>query len=92
MYCENGSSIEKVIVNGEVVVEKGILTRVNESDLLAELRALMPEFLTYHSGVETQNAMLSPYFDVIHKRCNQMDIGVQRLATDDVDRAWKRNS
>ena len=92
VYCENGSSIEKVIVNGEVVVEKGILTRVNESDLLAELRALMPEFLTYHSGVETQNAMLSPYFDVIHKRCNQMDIGVQRLATDDVDRAWKRNS
>ena len=92
VYCENGSSIEKVIVNGEVVVEKGILTRVNESDLLAELRALMPEFLNYHSGVETQNAMLSPYFDVIHKRCNQMDIGVQRLATDDVDRAWKRNS
>jgi 5-methylthioadenosine/S-adenosylhomocysteine deaminase len=91
VYSENGSSIEKVIVNGEVVVENGTLTRVNEAALLEELRDLMPEFLSYHGRVEAQNTMLSPYFDVIHKRCNEMDIGVRRLATDDVERAWKTN-
>lgn len=91
VYCENGSSIETVMVNGEIVMQDGRLTKVDETALLAELRALMPEFLAYHGNVEKQNALLSPYFDVIHRRCNQMDIGVQRLATDDVERAWKSN-
>ena len=91
VYCENGNSIEKVIVNGEVVVENGTLLRVNEAELLQELRALLPEFLAYHSGVEKQNDMLTPYFNIIHRRCNAEDIGVQRLATDDVDRVWPRN-
>jgi 5-methylthioadenosine/S-adenosylhomocysteine deaminase len=91
VYCENGNSIEKVFVNGVLVAEGGRLTRIDEAALLEELRALMPEFIAYHGRVETQNAMLSPYFDIIHKRCNEMDIGIQRLATDDVERAWKTN-
>ena len=65
--------------------------RVNEAALLEELRALLPEFLAYHSGVEKQNDMLTPYFNIIHRRCNAEDIGIQRLATDDVDRVWPRN-
>ena len=92
VYCENGSSIEKVIVDGNVVVENGTLLRVNEAALLEELQALMPEFLAYHSAVEKQNDLLTPYFNIIHRRCNAEDIGVQRLATDDVDRAWPRNA
>ena len=91
VYCENGSSIEKVIVEGAVVVDHGRLTKVDEIALLAELRALMPEFLSYHTGVEQQNALLTPYFNIIHRRCNEIDIGVQRLATDDVERAWPVN-
>lgn len=92
VYCENGSSIEKVMVNGAIVVDEGKLTQVNEAALLEELRALMPEFLSHHARVEAQNAQLTPYFNIIHKRCNEMDIGVQRLATDDVERAWPRNN
>lgn len=92
VYCENGSSIEKVIVDGNVVVENGTLLRIDEAALLEELRALMPEFLSYHSGVEKMNDALAPYFNIIHRRCNAEDIGVQRLATDDVERAWRRNS
>ena len=56
------------------------------------IAALMPEFLAYHSAVEKQNDLLTPYFNIIHRRCNAEDIGVQRLATDDVDRAWPRNA
>lgn len=91
VYCENGNSIEKVIVDGNIVVENGKLQRVDETALLEELRALMPEFLAYHSGVERQNDVLTPYFNIIHRRCNAENIGVQRLATDDVDKAWHRN-
>jgi 5-methylthioadenosine/S-adenosylhomocysteine deaminase len=34
VFCENGSGVDTVIVNGEVVVEKGKLTRVDEMEVL----------------------------------------------------------
>lgn len=81
VYCENGSSIRTVIVNGEIVVRDGQMTKVNEAELLAELRELMPEFLAYHQEVEKQNAALEPWLREIHQRCNNMDIGIHRLGT-----------
>ncbi|SEO65890.1 Amidohydrolase family protein [Aquisalimonas asiatica] len=83
VYCENGSSIEAVMVNGDIVVRDGKLTRVDEAALLEELRQLMPEFLSYHAKVERSNSRLFPYIDEIHKKCALMDIGVNRLGTDD---------
>ncbi|CEA04303.1 amidohydrolase [Pseudomonas saudimassiliensis] len=85
VYCENGSSIEKVIVNGEIVVDNGKLTRIDEAAILAELRALMPAFLAYHTTVEQENAALAEGIAAIHRHCNQMDIGIHRLGT---DTAW----
>jgi 5-methylthioadenosine/S-adenosylhomocysteine deaminase len=79
VYCENGSSIEKVFVNGEIVVQDGQLTKVDEKALLAELRSLMPAFNAYHAGVEARNHAFRPYFDEVHRRCNATDIGVHRL-------------
>lgn len=38
VYAEDGQSITGVFVNGQQVVKNGQLTRVNEADLLAELR------------------------------------------------------
>ena len=43
-------------------------------------------------GKIVMNDALTPYFNIIHRRCNAEDIGVQRLATDDVDRDWPRNA
>jgi len=79
VYCENGNSIETVIVNGEIVVDQGKLTKVDEAALLSELRSLMPAFNNYHSEVETKNRALEPAFDAVHRRCNQVDLGVHRL-------------
>jgi 5-methylthioadenosine/S-adenosylhomocysteine deaminase len=33
-FCENGSDVETVIVNGEVVVDNGRLTKVDEEEVL----------------------------------------------------------
>jgi len=82
VYCENGTSIEKVIVNGEIVVADGKLTKVDEKALLAELRAAMPEFQEYTLGVEAANRQLEPYFTEIIKRCYAMDLGIMRWASD----------
>jgi 5-methylthioadenosine/S-adenosylhomocysteine deaminase len=34
VFCENGSSVDTVIVNGEIVVEAGRLTRIDEQEVL----------------------------------------------------------
>jgi 5-methylthioadenosine/S-adenosylhomocysteine deaminase len=85
VYCENGSSVETVIVNGEIVVAGGKLTRVDETALLAELRELMPEFLAQHGRTEAANRVLEPYFEMIVKRCAGMDIGFNRWGA---EAAW----
>jgi 5-methylthioadenosine/S-adenosylhomocysteine deaminase len=35
VFCENGRSVDHVIVNGEIVVKDGRLTKVNENEVLA---------------------------------------------------------
>lgn len=82
VYCENGSSIEKVFVDGRLVVENGIVTTVDEKELLRELRAMMPEFMAYTLGVEAANRELEPAFTKVVKRCYGMDIGMTRWASD----------
>lgn len=82
VHCENGGSIELVVVNGEVVVEHGRLTRVDEAAILAELMERMPAFTARHEATEVANRRLAPAFDAIHRRCNAIDIGIHRLGTD----------
>lgn len=82
VYCENGSSIEMVFVNGELVCKDGRLTRVDEKALLAELRAMMPDFIEYTRGVEAANGQLEPAFTQVIQRCYAQDIGITRWASD----------
>jgi 5-methylthioadenosine/S-adenosylhomocysteine deaminase len=86
VYCENGSSLEKVIVNGEVVVDGGRLTRVDEESLLAEVRGYMPEFLANHAKIEELNSRFEPYFAEVHRRCAAQAIGINRWSGD--EREW----
>jgi len=38
VYCENGASVDTVIINGEIVVEKGKVITVDEQALRSEIR------------------------------------------------------
>jgi 5-methylthioadenosine/S-adenosylhomocysteine deaminase len=82
VYCENGSSIDSVMVNGDIVVQDGRLTRVNEADLLAELREAWLEYRPAHMAVEAANSEFVPAFAEIHRRCTSMDIGINRYGSD----------
>jgi 5-methylthioadenosine/S-adenosylhomocysteine deaminase len=82
VYCENGSSILAVMVEGEIVVKDGKLTTVDEKALLAELRDLMPAFQAYTQGVEAANRPFQPYFADIIRRCYGADLGIMRWASD----------
>lgn len=89
VYSENGSSLSHVIVNGEVMAEGGKCLRVNEAELLAELREEMPRFLEGHAKTEALNRQFEPCFQEIHKRANRRDVGIHRLG---LEPAWGGNS
>lgn len=89
VYCENGSSIEMIIVDGEVVVEQGKLTRVDEDALLEELRGYMPDFQAHYAKVEEINRQFEPYFAEIHKRCCAQDLGINRYSSSEQEWDWQ---
>jgi 5-methylthioadenosine/S-adenosylhomocysteine deaminase len=75
VYCENGSSVRTVLVNGQVVVDEGRLTTV-------DLRALREEAVEYarkvaadNHGVREQAARLRPYLEEMHRRAVARDLG-----------------
>ena len=78
VYCENGSSVETVIVDGEIVVRDGLLTKVDEDALLDEFRALAPELLAKHAPQEERNQAFIPYLQEVYKRCAAVDLGIHR--------------
>jgi len=78
VFCENGQSIESVMVAGRFVLRNGHFTTIHESDVLAEIRAAMPRFLAEHAKVEAQNAYLEPYFSEMLRRCMAQDVGMDR--------------
>ena len=88
VYCENGASITTVIVNGDVVVKDGSLTRVNEASLLDELRSYLPEFQKHHTQVEALNREFEPYFAQIHRRCCEQDVGINRYSSSESEWRW----
>jgi 5-methylthioadenosine/S-adenosylhomocysteine deaminase len=88
VYCENGTSITTVIVDGEIVVKDGALTRVDETALLEELRSYLPEFQKHHSQVEAINREFEPYFAQIHRRCCEQDVGINRYSSSQSEWRW----
>jgi 5-methylthioadenosine/S-adenosylhomocysteine deaminase len=82
VFSENGSSIELVMVAGEIVMREGKLTRIDESAILAEIRESAPALLAKHGEVETRNRVFEPYFAEVHRRACLQDIGLNRYAGD----------
>jgi 5-methylthioadenosine/S-adenosylhomocysteine deaminase len=82
VYGENGSSLELVMVNGEIVLRDGRLTRIDEDAILREVRELVPAYLAEHAVIEERNRVLEPYFAEIHRRATLQDIGLNRYAGD----------
>lgn len=81
VFSENGASVDTVFVNGEPVLDKGRLTRLDEEALIAEIQEAIPEFLAHHERVEEFNRRFEPYFAEVHHRCFAHDIGMNRYST-----------
>lgn len=88
VYCENGTSIVQVMVDGRVVVADGRCLLVDEDAVLEEVRALAPEMLARHAEAERATNAFAPYFTEIHRRCCAQQLPINRYAGD--ESAWIR--
>jgi 5-methylthioadenosine/S-adenosylhomocysteine deaminase len=68
VYAEDGRSIRKVFVNGQMVVQDGQVLTLNESDILAEFRERLPQYLQLRQGFHEQAAKLRPFMEKVYQR------------------------
>jgi 5-methylthioadenosine/S-adenosylhomocysteine deaminase len=78
VYAENGSSIETVMVAGEIVVHQGRMRSIDEAAILAEIRELVPAHLAEHAKLEQRNAAFRSTMAEIHRRATSRDIAMNR--------------
>ena len=69
VYAENGSSVRHVMVDGEIVVEDGRCTRIDETAVLREARTVLGAYLEQHALVEDDARELEPYLRAVYERC-----------------------
>jgi 5-methylthioadenosine/S-adenosylhomocysteine deaminase len=75
VYCETGSSVRTVIVNGRVVVDDGTLTTVDLRALCEEGGELARQAVADNHAAREQYEQLRPYFEEMHRRAVAVDLG-----------------
>ncbi len=82
VYCEHGTSVQTVIVHGDIVVERGIVCRVDEAALSQELRELCVENQAAFASNVHDNAVtreLLSKLDVLRRRILQQTSDMPKL-------------
>ncbi len=82
VYSENGSSIERVMVAGRIVMEEGRLTTLDEAAVFAELAELVPAWLQEHGELERRNSVFAPVMAEIHRRASTTKLPLHRYQGD----------
>ncbi|MGB3519086.1 MAG: amidohydrolase [Elainellaceae cyanobacterium] len=85
VYAERGQSIRKVFVNGQLVVDQGQVVTVNEADVLAELRSLLPEYEAYRAERVRQAERLVPAMEATYQKAMATPFPVNRFSQLDRD-------
>ncbi len=78
VYCENGGSVESVMVDGRFVIRGGIMQTLDEKAVLSEIRDRMAFYLREHERIEAENAFLIPLFDKVLERCAAEPVSIER--------------
>lgn len=86
VYSENGSSITTVIVAGELVVENGRVTTVDEAAVRAELAERQDEIVARQDELDRENAVLFDGFQAMYRTAMSTPGAVERFSGD--ARAW----
>lgn len=80
VLSEHGSSVDTVIVNGQLLMEDREMLTCNEKELLEEARALAEDASSVIKRSHNFSKQLQPYVEKIYHRCASMAKPVERLA------------
>ena len=75
VYCETGSSVRTVMVDGRVVVDEGTLTTIDLRALIEEGGEIARQAAADNRAVRAQYDRLRPYFEAMHRRAAAVDLG-----------------
>jgi cytosine/adenosine deaminase-related metal-dependent hydrolase len=79
VYAEHGQSIRMVFVNGQKVVEQGQVLTVNESEILAELRSLLPEYEQHRATNVHYAEQLMPAIESTYQKAMSLPFPIDRF-------------
>lgn len=82
VFCENGAGVVLTMVAGEVVMEQGRLTKVNEAELLREIRTVFAENAAVFDRIHSHAQKLLPYYRAMVERAHSKDLGMVRRLPD----------
>lgn len=80
VYAEHGKSIRKVFVNGKIIVENDRITTLNEQDILAELRDLMPDYLSHRNDCHKASHQILPYMQKMFEISIAKELSAERFS------------
>lgn len=84
VYCENGSSIVRVMIDGKTVVKDKEILTVDEKALLKELNDMMGEFRKEYEKTKEWADKLFPYVDEVYWKSYRQATGINRLAGNEI--------
>jgi len=82
VYTEGGRGVKTVIVGGRVVIQDGRLMTMDETALLDEIMAVVPQFQQDFAAIKARVDKLQPWLREAHRRIWAEDVGIDRLFHD----------
>ncbi|WBL20084.1 amidohydrolase family protein [Citricoccus sp. NR2] len=86
VYSENGSSLERVIVDGVIVVEHGRLLTMDEQQIVDEFNAYLPEIHAWQDRTDQLNQVFHPAFAASYAACSHAPSRINRWIDDPAHR------
>ena len=78
VFCEDGSSIRHVFVDGKLVVQDGKISSIDEVQALNEIEEAFKEFQPRLLEIETHAKKLEPYYRKMYEISLKEEIGMSR--------------
>jgi 5-methylthioadenosine/S-adenosylhomocysteine deaminase len=80
VYAEDGRSIRKVFVNGQIVVQDGKVLTLSEADILAEFKERLPEYLKLRPEFHRQAAELRPAMEKVYQQAMAHPLAIENFS------------
>jgi 5-methylthioadenosine/S-adenosylhomocysteine deaminase len=78
VFCETGSSVRDVIVDGNPVVRDGRLLTFDEKSIYAEIAELAPKLSAEMAALRVEAAKLEPAYRAMYQKAMARDVGMNR--------------